>query len=216
MSNVTYDYMEQYIKGLIPVHEGILWELESYAEENKVPIIHKEVANFLELIINLKKPKRILELGTAIGYSSILMAKSCDLIEKIDTIERNEDMIYLAKENISKSGFAEKIEVLCGDCLQVLESLEEKYDLIFVDAGKGHYNDFHPQCLRLLNGGGIIVADNVLYKGMVASQDLVVRRKITIVKRMKKYIDMITKDKNLISTIIPMGDGIAVLKRRDD
>ena len=181
MSNVTYDYMEQYIRDLIPMHEGILSELESYAEEYKVPIIHKEVANFLELIINLKKPKRILELGTAIGYSSILMAKSCDEIEKIDTIERNEDMINLAKQNISKSGFAEKIEVLCGDCLQVLESLEEKYDLIFVDAGKGHYNDFHPQCLRLLNGGGIIVADNVLYKGMVASQDLVVRRKITIV-----------------------------------
>lgn len=216
MSNVTYDYMEQYIRQLLPVREGILLELEAYAAENKVPIIHKEVANFLELMINIKKPGTILELGTAIGYSSILMAKCSDDIEKIDTIERDEAMIALAGENIERAGLKDKIKIICGDCLEALEGLEEKYDLIFIDAGKGHYNDFHPHCLRLLKPGGIIIADNVLYKGMVASRELVIRRKITIVKRMKKYIDMITKDDNLITTIIPMGDGIAMMKRKGE
>ncbi|MDP4088666.1 MAG: O-methyltransferase [Bacillota bacterium] len=216
MSNVTYDYMEKYIRELIPAHEGILTELESYAENNKVPIIHKEVANFLELMISITKPRAILELGTAIGYSSVLMAKCSDDIEKIDTIERDEKMILLAEENINKAGLQDKIKVLKGDCLEVLEGLEGKYDLVFIDAGKGHYNVFHPHCLRLLSKGGIIIADNVLYKGMVASRELVIRRKITIVKRMKKYIDMITKDENLITSIIPMGDGIAMMKRRDD
>lgn len=216
MSNITYDYMEQYIRELVPEHTGILQELEIYAKENKVPIIHKEVANYLELMIGITKPKRILELGTAIGYSSILMFMGSSSVEHIDTVERDENMIAQAAQNLEKADLKGKINIICGDCLQVLENLQEKYDLIFIDAGKGHYNEFFPHCLRLLNKNGVIIADNVLYKGMVASRELVIRRKITIVKRMKKFIDMITKDDNLITTILPMGDGIAVIKRREE
>ncbi|WP_139904434.1 O-methyltransferase [Clostridium thermarum] len=216
MSNITYDYMEQYIRGLVPDNAGLLKELEEYAEENKVPIIHKEVANFLQLMINIIKPKRILELGTAIGYSSILMYNSNGSVEHVDTVERDENMIALAGANIEKAGLKGKINVICGDCLEVLEKLVDKYDLIFIDAGKGHYNEFFPHCQRLLNKDGVILADNVLYKGMVASRELVIRRKITIVKRMKKFIDMITKDDKLITAILPMGDGIAVIKSKED
>lgn len=214
MSNITYDFMEQYIRGLLPERQGILKELEDYAEENMVPIIHKEVANYLEQMVGIVKPVRILELGTAIGYSSILMYNSCKSVEHIDTIERDERMIALAKANIEKAGLKDHIQVLEGDCLEVLEALEDKYDFIFIDAGKGHYNEFFPHCLRLLNDEGVIIADNVLYKGMVVSREFLVRRKITIVKRMKKFIDMVTKDEKLITSILPMGDGIAVIRRK--
>ncbi|MCM0648762.1 O-methyltransferase [Clostridium swellfunianum] len=214
MSGITYDYMEQYIRSLIPDSNNILKELEEYAKENSVPIIQKEVGKFLELMINIKRPVKILELGTAIGYSAILMQLSSNNTTTITTIERNKDMVNIACDNISKYGFQDKIKVLEGDCLEVLEKLEGKYDFIFMDAGKGHYNHFLPQCLRLLNGDGVIVADNVLFKGMVASKELLKRRKITIVKRMKSYLEMVSNSKELITSVIPMGDGIAVTTRR--
>ena len=216
MSGITYDYMEQYIRALIPDHSGILKELEDYAHDNAVPIIQKEVANFLELMIKINKPKKILELGTAIGYSAILMNLSSDGASDITTIERDSNMIELAESNIHKYGFDNKIHILQGDCLEVLEGLEDEYDMIFMDAGKGHYNHFLPHCLRLLKKDGIIIADNVLFRGMVASKDLVVRRKITIVKRMRSYLETVSKDKDLITSIIPMGDGIAITKRRNN
>ena len=108
----------------------------------------------------------------------------------------------------------DKIKIEEGDCLEVLEKLQEPFDLIFMDAGKGHYNHFLPHCLRLLKEDGIINADNVLFRGMVASKELVKRRKITIVKRMKTYLEMVSSDENLITSVSPMGDGIAITKRR--
>jgi predicted O-methyltransferase YrrM len=124
-------------------------------------------------------------------------------------------MIEIAKDNINKYGFSDKINILEGDCLEVLEKLEGQFDFIFMDAGKGHYNHFLPYCLKLLSKDGIIVADNVLFKGMVASRDLLIRRKITIVKRMKTYLEMISTNDELITSVIPMGDGIAVTTRRN-
>lgn len=216
MSGVTYDYMEKYLRSLIPSYEGTLDELELFASENLVPIVQKETSKFLQFMITLKKPKRILELGTAIGYSSILMSLTAGNNVKIVTIERDEKMVNLAKMNIEKMNLNENITVLQGECLEILETLEEdKYDMIFMDAGKGHYNDFLPHCIRLLNDDGVIVADNVLFRGMVANKELVKRRKITIVKRMKKYLDVVSKDENLVTTVIPMGDGIALTMRRD-
>ena len=214
MSGVTFDYMEEYLRGLIPNRDKDLLELEKFAIENRVPIIQKETAKFLEFMISMKEPNNILELGTAIGYSSILMSKTLNNKCKITTIERDEKMINLAKENIKSFGLEDNIEIKEGECLEILEKLDNKYDLIFMDAGKGHYNHFLPHCLRLLKEDGIIIADNVLFRGMVASDDLVKRRKITIVKRMRTYLDIVSNDKNLITTVIPMGDGIALTKRR--
>lgn len=214
MSSVTYDYMEEYIRGLIPQREGILKELEEFAKENKVPIVQKETGKFLEFMVNMKKPMRILELGTAIGFSSILMYEASNTNPDIITIERDSKMIEYAKENIKKFDLQDKIKIEEGDCLEVLEKLQEPFDLIFMDAGKGHYNHFLPHCLRLLNEDGIIIADNVLFRGMVASDDLVKRRKITIVKRMRTYLDLVNSNDELITSVIPMGDGIAITKRR--
>lgn len=214
MSKITYDYMEDYIRGLISERSGIIKEIEDFARENGVPIVQKEVAKFLEFMVSMKKPLRILELGTAIGFSSILMYEASGTEPHITTIERDENMIRMAKENLGRFNLADKIIIEEGDCLEVLEKLDEPYDLIFMDAGKGHYNHFLPHCLRLLKEDGIIIADNVLFRGMVATDELVKRRQITIVKRMRTYLEMVSNDENLITSVIPMGDGIAVTKRR--
>lgn len=214
MSKITYDYMEDYIRGLIPERTGTLKEIEDFARENGVPIVQKETGVFLEFMTSMKKPKKILELGTAVGFSSILMYESAGVEPDIVTIERDEKMIEMAKVNLDRFNLRDKIKIEQGDCLEVLERLDDKFDLIFMDAGKGHYNHFLPHCLRLLKDDGIIVADNVLFRGMVASQELVKRRKITIVKRMRTYLDLVTQDERLITSVIPMGDGIAVTKRR--
>lgn len=214
MSGITYDYMEKYIKSLIPEEEGILKGIREYAENNSVPIVQCEVANLLKLIINVNKPKKILELGTAIGYSSILMCKSANNNCNITTIERDTDMIITAKENILKAGLEKKINIIEGECLEILKNMDDSFDIIFIDAGKGHYNHFLPYCLKMLNSNGIIVADNVLFRGMVASKELLIRRKITIVKRMQKYLDMVCNDNDLITTVIPMGDGVAITKKK--
>ena len=207
MSGITYDYMEQYIRNLIPDSTGKFSELEAFAKENGVPIAQKETIKFLEFMVSMKKPLRILELGTAIGYSAIKMYEAAGTEPHITTVERSEEMINLAKENIKSFNLENKIEIKEGDCLEILEALDEPYDLIFMDAGKGHYNHFLPHCLRLLKEDGII-------RGMVASDELVKRRKITIVKRMRKYLELVSEDESLITSVIPMGDGIAVTKRR--
>lgn len=215
MSGITLDYIEQYIKGLICEDSDILKEMELFAHENHVPIVQKETEKFLQFMVTVKKPIKILELGTAIGYSSIVMSMTAGKKCKITTVERDNEMINLAENNIKKYGFDDNINVVQGDCLDVLKALDEQYDLIFMDAGKGHYNHFLPECLRLLKQDGIIIADNVLFRGMVASNDLVERRKITIVKRMRKYLELVSNDREFVTSVIPMGDGIAVTTRRN-
>ncbi|SHI66889.1 Predicted O-methyltransferase YrrM [Clostridium amylolyticum] len=213
MNGITYDYMEEYLRSLLSENNKVLNELERYAKKNNVPIVQKETARFLELMVSIQKPKKILELGTAIGYSAILMSEAMNNNVSITSIERDASMIEEANANFSKYGYR-NIDILEGDALEILESLDDKYDLIFMDAGKGHYNHFLPNCLRLLSQEGIIIADNVLFRGMVATNDLLKRRKITIVKRMRKYLEEVNKDTDLITSVIPMGDGIAVTKRR--
>lgn len=219
MSGVMYDYMETYIRSLLDEKNEDLLELENYARNNGIPIVQKETANFLKLMINMNKPKRVLELGTAIGYSSILMSKAANDNIHITTIERNDNMIEQAQCNILRYNLNNKIKIVSGDCEEALESLcednEELYDLIFIDAGKGHYGQFLPLCLKLLSKDGVIIADNVLFRGMVASKDLVVKRQRTIVKRMRAYLEDVCSSEEFITSVIPMGDGIAVTMRRN-
>jgi len=213
MSAIVYDYIEEYIRNLIPESKGILKELEEYAKNNKVPIIHKEVGQLLRILIRLHGIKNILEVGTAIGYSSILMADAAGDC-KIVTIERDEDMVNKAVDNIRKANMEDKIQVLKGDALEVLKSLEGSFDLIFLDAAKGHYIHFLPECLRLLKKGGLLISDNVLFRGMIATNDLVKRRKITIVKRLRKYLSDISNNPVLETVVLPLGDGVAITLKR--
>jgi len=207
---IVYDYIENYIRNTIKKDEGLLGELRQYAEENHVPIIHPEVMRMIGVLGASLKPSRILEIGTAIGYSSIFFAGFLAEGGKIDTIERYDVMIEKARENIKKAGLSDTINVIAGDAMEVLECLDNQYDFVFVDAAKGQYLEFLPHCLRMMKKGALLVSDNVLYKGMVASDDLVVRRKKTIVKRMRGYLDYICKTEELDSCIIPVGDGVAL------
>lgn len=207
---ICYDYINEYIRKTIKPNEGLLQELESFAAENHVPIVQPEVAKLLLVLGNMSKPSRILEAGTAIGYSSILMASILQKGGRIDTIERYELMVERAKQNIKRAGLTDTINVIEGDASEILRCLDKPYDMIFLDAAKGQYPEFLPECVRLLKSGGVLISDNVLYKGMVATDELVVRRKKTIVKRMRDYLDTICQDDSLETSIIPIGDGVAI------
>lgn len=211
---ICYEYVNEYIRKTIQKSTGILRELEQFAEQNHVPIIHPEVARLLVVLGNLHKPRRILEIGTAIGYSSILFSTFLQHGGVIDTIERHDLMIERAQGNIKKAGLENTIHIIAGDAVEVLKCLDKRYDMVFLDAAKGQYPEFLPECLRMLNKGGLLVSDNVLYKGMIANDDLVVRRKKTIVKRMRDYLDSICRNDELETSIIPIGDGIALSYKR--
>lgn len=210
MSNISHDYIEEYIRGLIPEKQGYIKAMEDYAAEKDVPIIHPEVGQFLKVLIKSHGVKKILEVGTAIGYSASLMAQAAGDDCEIVTIERDEEMKNLANQNIQKMGLQNNIKLLYGDALEILDNIEGEFDLVFLDAAKGHYDHFLPMCLKLLKTNGILVGDNVLFRGMVATDKLLIRRKITIVKRMRKYLAHISSMKELETVVLPIGDGIAL------
>jgi predicted O-methyltransferase YrrM len=210
MSQINYDYINGYLTGLIPQHEGILKELEDYAKEHNTPIVTSDVAGLLKVMIKSVQAKSILEVGTAIGYSAILMGLSAGEGFNITTIEKNEENAAIAVENIKKAGMENNIKVLTGDASELLEQVEGSFDLIFVDAAKGQYMDFFEKSIGKLKIGGLFICDNVLFRGMVAERSLLVRRKITIVKRLKKFLHFISNNDSLQTTIIPMGDGVSI------
>lgn len=216
MSNINETSIEEYIRSLIPTKDNLLLELERYAELNHVPIIHPEVAQLIRVLINIAKPKRILEIGTAIGYSALIMASAMPKDGKIISIEKREAMINIAEKNIASYGYSNMIKIIKGEAEEVLPNINDKFDFIFIDAAKGQYMEFFPHCIRNLTDGGIILSDNVLYKGMVASDEFVIRRKKTIVKRMRNYLDYITSNKNLESSVIPIGDGVAITYKKEE
>ena len=210
MSNIVNDKVENYIRETLKPSQGLLRDLELYAEENSVPIIHKEVADLLRVILKLKRPKKILELGCAIGYSSLFFADVLDGDVEIVTTERNPIMLERAQDNIKKAGMEDRITILVGDAEETLKDLEGTFDMIFIDAAKGHYKMFFDMLIGKLNHGGIVISDNILYKGMIASDDYVVRRKKTIVKRMRTYLDYICDLEGISTSLIPIGDGLAI------
>ncbi|WP_432401070.1 O-methyltransferase [Wukongibacter sp. M2B1] len=209
-SNIVDNLVEEYIRDILPKNDGLIKKLEEFAEGNNVPIIHPEVAKFLEVIIKISKVRSILEVGTAIGYSSLIFSNAMDNSGKIVTIEKRTDMHELACKNIKEAGLEANITPILGDAAELLPELDGKFDMIFLDAAKGHYQKFLLSCIERLKDNGIIISDNVLYKGMVASNEYLVRRKITIVKRMRKYLEYISNHPQLTTSIIPIGDGVAL------
>lgn len=216
MPNINYDYIENYLRDLKDIEDEKLCEMSKYAEENHVPIVERESEEFINFLIALHKPKKILELGTAIGYSSISFAKRNKCIEKIDSVELKEEMVEIARGNISDAGLDKIIHVHHSDAYDFLENLEGKYDLIFIDAAKGQYEKYFDSALKNLNDKGLILCDNVLFKGMIAEDSLVKRRKITIVKRLRKFLKDISSDNRFISSVVPIGDGILLVRRKDE
>ncbi|MFZ5351116.1 MAG: O-methyltransferase [Bacillota bacterium] len=214
MSNINHEYIQNYLYGIIPEKDGILKEMEQYAIENNVPIVTPDVAGLMAVLVKSTGVKTILEVGTAIGYSSILMGThmryNCGDDFSIVTVEKNEESAEIARSNIAKAGMGKNIRVLTGDAGELLDSIEGCFDMIFVDAAKGQYMDFFRQSIGKLKTGGLFVCDNVLFRGMVAERSLLKRRKITIVKRLKKFLEFISSNESLQTTIVPMGDGVSI------
>ena len=192
-----------------------LEQIEKEAIETYVPIIRKEMQNFLKMLLAMKKPARILEVGTAIGFSAILMAEYNPVSCQITTIENYEKRIPIARKNFKRVGKEHQITLLEGDAAELLKTLEEPFDFIFMDAAKGQYVHFMPEVLRLLKKDGILVSDNVLQDGdIIESRYVVTRRNRTIHKRMRDYLYQLTHHEELVTSILPIGDGITVSVRK--
>lgn len=205
-------YITEYLREKTLHTDSLLLELEKYAEENSVPIVEPETARFISVITQLKQPQKVLEVGCAIGYSAILMAKIMPKDGMFETVEYNSDMVRIATENIKKAELSDKIKVIEADAKEYLGDIagQEIYDMIFLDGPKAHYIYMLDDCIRLLKKGGILISDNVLYKGMIPDDNHVVRRKITIVKRLRKYIDALMNDERIMTSLLPLGDGVTI------
>lgn len=207
--SVASEQITEYLRSLIKENTGILKELEEKALREYIPIISPEVAQLIRLLAEMTGSKKILEIGSAIGYSSILFAEISDDI-KITTIEMDEERAAQAEENICRAGMDKKITLLKGNALLVMDHIAEEFDIIFVDAAKGQYNNFLPKCLKLLKPGGLLISDNILYRGTVAETGFIPRKHRTIIVNMKEYLKKLSEDEKLTTSIIPIGDGVAV------
>jgi len=212
MDEITRDYIQTYIQGLIK-DEGE--ELEKFREncvENHRPIIQKEVGQFIKVMLNIIKPKKILEVGTNVGFSSIFMCQTLNKNVDILSIEINEDVCNEAIDNIKKFECEKNIRIINDDAITALDYISEKFDIAFIDAAKSHYDEFLDKILKILNPNGIIICDNVLYKGLIANDELVTKRKRTIVRNMREFLEYVSTNERFETSIIPIGDGIALIK----
>ena len=200
-----------YINSLDTGNTEILDEIEREALETYVPIVRKEMQSFLKLILSIKRPARILEVGTAVGFSAILMAEYNPIPCEITTIENYEKRIPVAKDNFRRAGRESQITLLEGDAGEILKNLTGIFDMIFMDAAKGQYIHWLPDVLRLMKEGSVLVSDNVLQEGdIIESHYLVERRNRTIYKRMREYLWQLTHSPVLRTSVLPLGDGAAV------
>ena len=204
-----------YINSLDTGNTAMLDQIEREATADYVPIIRKEMQSFLKFLLAMKNPARILEVGTAVGFSAILMAEYDPVPCQITTIENYEKRIPIARENFKRAGKEAQIALLEGDAAEVLKTLEGSYDFIFMDAAKGQYIHFLPEILRLLAKDGVLVSDNVLQDGdVIESRFAVTRRNRTIHKRMREYLYRLTLSEELVTAVLPVGDGITLSTRR--
>ena len=204
-----------YINSLDTGNTAMLDQIEREATADYVPIIRKEMQSFLKFLLAMKKPARILEVGTAVGFSAILMAEYDPVPCQITTIENYEKRIPIARDNFKRAGKEAQIALLEGDAAEVLKTLEGPYDFIFMDAAKGQYIHFLPEILRLLARDGVLVSDNVLQDGdVIESRFAVTRRNRTIHKRMREYLYTLTHSEELVTAVLPVGDGITLSTRR--
>ena len=200
-----------FINSLDTRNSELLETIEGEARAADVPIIRREMQSFLKVLLMLKKPERVLEVGTAVGFSALLMSEYVPDECRITTIENYEKRIPIARENFRRAGKEEQITLLEGDAAEVLKRLEGPYDFVFMDAAKGQYIHYLPDILRLLPPGGCLVSDNVMQDGdVIESRFAVERRNRTIHARMREYLYELKHNDELTTSIIPLGDGVAV------
>ena len=188
-----------------------LEKIKKKALEDKVPIIMDDTLEAVAKILSEIKPNKILEIGTAVGYSAICFSEYLQENGKIDTIERDTERVKEARENIKRAEVEDKINIYEGDAVEILPTLNDEYDVVFIDAAKGKYPFFLNQALRMIKTGGMIIADNVLYKGYVMS-DYNKHKQRTAVRNLREYIAQITNNTKLETEILEVGDGLAISK----
>ena len=208
---VVNERVVAYINSLDCGNSDICNTIEKEAIADEVPIIRKEMGNLLKVLLQLVQPERILEVGTAVGYSSILMSENMPENCKITTIENYDKRIPVAKNNFKRAGKEDVITLIEGDALEVLKTLEGPYDFIFMDAAKGQYINYLPDVKRVLRKGGLLISDNILQEGeIVESRYAVTRRNRTIHTRIREYVYELTHSEDFVTSIVPIGDGITL------
>lgn len=194
----------------------MLKEIKEYARTSWVPVILDDSLEYVKMLFHDKKFERILEIGTAIGYSSINFCEFLTKTGKIDTIENDPQRLMIAKANIDMLGLNEKINIIEGDASKELLKLKGKYDFIFMDGPKSHYKDHLAICLSLLNDNGTIIADNVEYKGMVPGPEFIKHKQRTIVVNLREFISEVENNEMLSSELVVVGDGLLVIKKKEN
>lgn len=208
---IVDERMVTFIHSLETENSEILEAIEREALQTEVPIIRKEMQSFLKVLLTIKKPMRILEVGTAVGFSALLMSEYIPEGARITTIEKYEPRIPIARENFKRAGKEEVITLLEGDALEIMKGLDGKYDFIFMDAAKAQYIVYLPEVMRLLAKDGVLISDNVLQDGdIIESRFAVERRNRTIHSRMREYLYELKHHDLLETSIIPLGDGVAL------
>lgn len=206
-----------FINSMETENSEILEVIEREALDTNVPIIRKEMQSFLKVLLSVQKPMRVLEVGTAVGFSALLMSEFLPDGAAITTIENYEKRIPIARENFKRAGKESMITLIEGDAQDVLKTLDTEYDFIFMDAAKGQYIHFLPDVLRLLRTGGLLVSDNVMQDGTIMESRFgVERRDRTIHARMREYLYVLKHHESLITSIVPLGDGVALSVKREE
>ncbi len=213
---IVDERMSAFIDSLDKGNTPFLDEIEKYAIETQVPIIRKSMQSLLKFLLAYAKPKNILEVGTAIGFSALLMSEYAPGECHITTIEKYEKRIPIARENFRRGGKENVITLIEGDATEVLQTLQDSYDLIFMDAAKGQYIHFLPDIIRLLAPGGLLISDNVLQDGdIIESRFAVTRRNRTIHARMREYLYELKHHPRLETSILPVGDGVTLSVKKE-
>ena len=200
-----------YISSLTPDNSEFCESIGAAAKQRGVPVIRREAEGFLKMLLALKSPQRILEIGTAVGYSAMIMAENTPKDCKVTTIEIGESDAEEAIDNFRKAGLTDRISLIRGDAGEVLPSLSESFDLVFLDAAKGQYKRFFYQAKEKLSEGGVILSDNVFQGGDILKPHFIIeQRDRTVHKRMREFLFEITHDEDFVTSIVPVGDGMAV------
>ena len=212
---IVNERITSYINSLSTEDTPFLAALEKWALEERIPIIRKETQSFLKMLLAMKQPEHILEIGTAVGFSALMMSECVSEDCPITTIENYEKRIPIARENFVRAGKDHQITLLEGDAMEVLKGLTGPYDFVFLDAAKAQYIYYLPELLRMMPEGAVLVSDNVLQDGnIVESRFAVERRDRTIHARMREYLYELTHREDLETSILPLGDGVTVSVRK--
>ncbi|WBW50332.1 O-methyltransferase [Peptoniphilus equinus] len=210
---INYDHVVAYLESFDD--PARLADLKDYAAAQAVPIVEYETERMIHFLLATLKAESLLEIGTAIGYSAISFAREASL-KRLLTLELRDDYTHIARQNIASYGLEAVIEVRQGDALDTLQDIDETFDVIFMDAAKGQYQKYYDLAMPLLKPEGVLICDNVLFRGQVTNDALMLKRTKTMVQRLRRFLDAVLHDDTVVATLIPIGDGVLLVRRQHE